>query len=109
MTAASPHRRRMTAEPTPTASPGAASLGGATPRRPTADVWLSEPHDPLAEWHLLDGVRGVQGLTRCGRSARLISSKIWPVRPGEPGPAPASACAECTDLIIREDGRLPLA
>jgi hypothetical protein len=109
MTAASPHRRRMTAEPLRSASPGTASLGRATARRSTAEVWLSEPHDPLTEWHVLDGVRGIQGLTRCGRSARLISSKIWPVRPGEPGPAPASACAECTDLIIREDGRLPLA
>ena len=82
MTAASPHRRRMTAEPMRPASPGPASLGQATRRPSTADVWLSEPHDPLAEWHLLDGVHGIQGLTRCGRSARLISSKTLAGAPG---------------------------
>lgn len=78
-------------------------------RRRPAEVWLSEPHDPLREWHLLDGVRGIQGVSRCGRSARLISSAIWPVRPGEPGPPPAQVCPECSDLIVREEGRLPNA
>jgi hypothetical protein len=97
-------RSRITdPEPPRPSSPDAAR------RNSPAEVWLTEPHDALAEWHLLDGVRGIQGLTRCGRSARLISSTIWPVRPGEPGPPPAQACAECSDLVIREEGRLPLA
>ena len=82
------------------------------PRRRHAqlvEIWVREPHDALGTWHALEDGPRIQGLTRCGRSARLAAATMWPIRRGEPGPAPADLCPECHDQIIREEGRLPLA
>jgi hypothetical protein len=72
------------------------------------EIWLREPHDALGAWHALEDGATIQGLTRCGRSARLTAAAMWPIRHGERGPAPADLCAECHDQIIRDEGRLPL-
>jgi hypothetical protein len=78
-------------------------------RSVVVEIWVREPHDALGTWHALEVRARIQGLTRCGRSARLAVATMWPIRRGEPGPAPADLCPECHDQIIREEGRLPLA